>query len=264
MDNGFIKLYRQLLCSEIFASQIGLKIWIWCLLKANYVERFIPVKVGRGETTVKVERGSFLFGRFMAEEELNIDGSTVYKWIKKLEDMGMVEVQSSSHYSIVTICKYEEYQQQENEEVAAIQQQSSKQVATKEQPRSTTKNVKNIKNNIYFGETPVMKIHSRCKNYFLGKYEELFGENYYWEAKDGANLNPIIKKIKFNRERKHLPVDDDSILSAFEVFIGSIKDGWLLSNFSITNINSKFNEIVSQAKINKNGKKETESNIVDI
>jgi len=149
---GYIKLYRQLLSSSIFASQIGLKIWIWCLLKANFKTKFVSIKIGRGESVVEVGRGSFIFGRFVAEDELNIDGSTIYKWIKKLEVEEMIIINSNSHYSIITICNYDSYQQGGGDEVATIQQPSSNQVATIQQPSNTTKNEKKDnkeKNNIF-------------------------------------------------------------------------------------------------------------------
>ena len=43
-------------------------------------------------------------------------------------------------------------------------------------------------------------------------------------------------------------IDDDSILYALRVFLLSIKDGWIFNHFSVTNINSQFNEIVATAQ----------------
>lgn len=106
------------------------------------------------------------------------------------------------------------------------------------------------------GEKSPVTLHTLCKDLFHEKFRSLFGEEYYWEAKDAANLNAITKKIKRNRELKGLPTDDDNILFAFGAFIDSIKDRWLLENFSIPNINSKFNEIISQAKQNGHRKQQ--------
>ena len=108
MNSGYIKLHRQILDSEVFASQKMLKIWVWCLCKANHKTNFVPIKKGRGKMTVKLKRGEFLFGRFKAEEELFIDGSTIYKIMKKLEQLGNILIKSNNHYSIVTICNYNE------------------------------------------------------------------------------------------------------------------------------------------------------------
>lgn len=45
-----------------------------------------------------------------------------------------------------------------------------------------------------------------------------------------------------------MDVAEESILYALQYLLSSIKEGWIFENFSVTNINSKFNEIVSQAK----------------
>ena len=144
---GYIKLHRKILESSVFASQLGLKIWVWCLLKANFKPKFTSIKIGKGESTVKIDRGSFIFGRFKAEDELNIDGSTIYKWIKRFEDDDMIKIQSNSHYSIISICNYDSYQQFEDDEVATIQQPCNSQVATIQQPCNTTNNA-NKDNNV--------------------------------------------------------------------------------------------------------------------
>ena len=140
MNEGFILLSRAILDSDVFASQKLLKIWIWCLCKANFKDRSSPLKVGKGETVIRVKRGSFIFGRFKAEEELFIDGSTVYKSMKKLQEMNMINIESNNQYSIVTICKYDEYQQSENYKVTTKGQPKDNQVTTKGQPSNTTKN----------------------------------------------------------------------------------------------------------------------------
>lgn len=154
---GYIKLHRKILESSVFASQLGLKIWVWCLLKANFKPKFTSIKIGKGESTVKIDRGSFIFGRFKAEDELNIDGSTIYKWIKRFEDDDMIKIQSNSHYSIISICNYDSYQQSEDDEVATIQQLCSSQVATIQQLCNTTNNAKkdnNVKKNIDIPKNP--------------------------------------------------------------------------------------------------------------
>lgn len=158
---GFINLHRTLLDSMIFSSQTGLKIWIWLLLKASYRKRYVSLKIGKGETTVTIERGQLLFGRYKAEEELCIDGSTIYKWIKKLEENEMILVQSNNQYSIITICNYDTYQgentneeQPNNNQVATKEQQSNSRVTAEEQQSNTYNKDNNIKkvnkdNNIY-------------------------------------------------------------------------------------------------------------------
>ncbi|NLI37585.1 MAG: hypothetical protein GX416_13885, partial [Bacteroidales bacterium] len=69
---------------------------------------------------------------------------------------------------------------------------------------------------------------------------------YYWTGKDAGAMSGLLKKLSYSRSKKNLTNDDDSLLYALNVFLSSIKAGWIFENFSVTNINSKFNEIISQ------------------
>lgn len=142
---GYINLHRALLDSMIFSSQTGLKIWIWLLLKASFKKRYVSLKIGKGETTVTIERGQLLFGRYKAEEELCIDGSTVYKWIKKLEENDMISIESNNQYSIITICNYDTYQT----EIETKEQPSNSRVTTKEQQSNSRRTAEEQQSNTY-------------------------------------------------------------------------------------------------------------------
>ena len=71
---GHFNLDRSIIDHAVFAQPIALKIWIWCLAKASWKKRSIPLKIGKGEIIVDINPGQFIFGRFKAEESLNIDG----------------------------------------------------------------------------------------------------------------------------------------------------------------------------------------------
>lgn len=144
MENGFILLSRNILDSDVFASQKLLKIWIWCLCKANFKDKSVPLKVGKGETIVRVKRGSFIFGRNKAEDELFIDGSTIYKSMQKLKELSMIEIESNNQYSIATISNYDAYQDSKSYKVTSKEQPSNNQVTSKEQPSNTTNNYNNV------------------------------------------------------------------------------------------------------------------------
>ena len=85
--------------------------------------------------------------------------------------------------------------------------------------------------------------------YFL----ELYGEPYYWQAKDAKAMNSILKKIAFARSHKNppLPTDDDSLLKAWSEFLHLIDKTWIMNNFSVNKIDSQYNEIVSEMKNHK-------------
>ena len=94
-------------------------------------------------------------------------------------------------------------------------------------------------------------LNSEARKLFEEHYQALFSSNYYWSAKDAGNMSSLLKKLKFQREKKNLPIDDQGVLNALKYLLDSITDGWILENFSVTNINSKFNEIVSQIMARK-------------
>lgn len=95
---------------------------------------------------------------------------------------------------------------------------------------------------------PPSKLHSEARKVFEEHYQAMFSLDYYWTPKDAGNMTSLLKKLKFQREQKDLATDDEGILVALKYLLGSIIDGWLLEHFNVANINSNFNEIVSQAK----------------
>lgn len=91
-------------------------------------------------------------------------------------------------------------------------------------------------------------LNSNARKAFEEHFRNTFGEEYYWTAKDAGNMLQLLRKLTFSREQKQMPVDDASVLYALQVFLQSIKDGWLLENFSVANLNSKYNEIISNVR----------------
>lgn len=88
---------------------------------------------------------------------------------------------------------------------------------------------------------------------FEAYYNELYEDSYYWDAKDAVAMKRLLKKITFGRTNrpKPLPCDDDSLLEALRVFLKMINKSWIMNNFSVTKIDSQYNDIVSEIK-NKN------------
>ena len=95
-------------------------------------------------------------------------------------------------------------------------------------------------------------LNANARKAFEEHFRNTFGEEYYWTAKDAGNMSQLLRKLTFSQEQRQMPVDDASVLYALQVFLTSVKDSWLLDNFSVANINSKYNEIVSHAKNGNN------------
>lgn len=194
---GYFKVHRKILQSQVFAHQTALKIWIWCLARVTFKERFVPLKSGKGEITVRLMPGQFIFGRFKAEEELNIDGSTIYKWIQKFasKEFNMITIESNNQYSIITLCKWEEYQNAEDEDVTTNEQPSDNQVTAKEQPKNTNKKDNNDNNVKKEEENEIFNFKKALID--LGVEEKIVSD---WmtvrKKKKGANTETAFNAIK--------------------------------------------------------------------
>lgn len=138
---GYIKLHRQILDSRVWANDGLLKVWLWCLLKANYKDNWVTVKTGSGETEVKVKKGQFIFGRKSAGKDLKMPPSTVWKRILKLENMQNLNTQRDTHYTIISIINWDTYQDEDKKGDT----QGDRQVTGREQAGNTDKKDKKDK-----------------------------------------------------------------------------------------------------------------------
>ena len=100
-------------------------------------------------------------------------------------------------------------------------------------------------------------INIKSRSVFESYVKSTFDTDYYWTEKDAGSMSKLLKKISFSRNQKGMPVDDDSLLYALQSLLSSIHDDWILKNFSVAIINSKYNEIVNQAR---NGNKDKAGN----
>ncbi|WP_297132984.1 transcriptional regulator [Terrisporobacter sp.] len=141
MQNGYIKLYREVINSDIFENEKLFKIFIWCLVRATHKER--EQRIGR--QTIILKEGQFVFGRNKAALELNIAPSTVWDYMKLLENRKTINIKSNNKYSIVTIENWSVYQFREE----ISDSKTNKKSTSNKQQMDTNKNVKNVKNNIY-------------------------------------------------------------------------------------------------------------------
>ena len=133
--SGYVFLHRKLIDSRVFQSEGLLKVFIWCLLKANHKEAWVPIKTGRGTTEVHLKPGQFIFGRKTAAKELKMNPNTVYKRIQKLQQLLIISVKSNTHYSIITIMNWDTYQTPKNK--------SNNHPTTNQQPTNTDNNDNN-------------------------------------------------------------------------------------------------------------------------
>lgn len=108
----------------------------------------------------------------------------------------------------------------------------------------------------------VKKLYTRCREFFESYTNKQYHDIYYWTAKDAGQLKRLLNAIKFARKNHQknglpdpLPVDDDSVYSAYCTFVTNAHDNggsWIQQNFTMSILSSKYNEI--KQTLCKNGK----------
>lgn len=107
---GWVKLYRQLIDSQVFQNEGLLKVWLWCLLKAAHKGQWAEIQMGPSISEVWLKPGQFIFGRHSAAKKLKMKESTVWKRMLKLQKIENLNIESNTHYSLITIINWDSYQ----------------------------------------------------------------------------------------------------------------------------------------------------------
>lgn len=88
---------------------------------------------------------------------------------------------------------------------------------------------------------------------FFDFYQDKFGDPYMMSwGKDGQALKLLrekITKIHMYRNNGTVPSEEE-LCTGFKAFLYTIEDPWVLKRFTPAIVNSKFNELVQQARDN--------------
>ena len=142
---GYVRLHREIINNPIFKKPLINHLFVYCLLRANHKDH----KTVFNCQEVEVERGSFICGRKKFAEATGETEQNVRSALRTLQNLGMVQIstsKSTSKYSYITVCNYNDYQyngdegnQQTNHEATSKQPANNQQV-------TTDNNVNNILN----------------------------------------------------------------------------------------------------------------------
>ena len=145
MEQGYIKLFRQIVDWEWYDDIPTCRLFIHLLLKVNHVDRNWQGK--------KIERGSCItsFASLNAETKLSVE--QIKRALKNLQKTGEIKKISTNQNTLIIVTKYDDYQcfaNVDNKQTTNEQQEDNMQKTNEQQTdnkRTTTNNnVKNIKN----------------------------------------------------------------------------------------------------------------------
>lgn len=150
---GHIKIDRKILNWEWYQDANVCRLFIHLLLIANH-------KDGKWQGQI-IKRGQVITGRKELSKDARLSEMQIRTCIKKLKSTNEITIQSTSKFSIITICKYDSYQSIKDKDNQQRNQQDNNPVTnnqpTNNQQVTTNKNDKNIiiKNK---GENDFLKI----------------------------------------------------------------------------------------------------------
>jgi len=136
---GWIKLHRKLLENPIVCKDSDhLAVWVYLLLNATH-EACPALFKGK---KITLEPGQLITGRKSISNKLSISESKVKRILIELENDHQIDRQRSNQNSLISILNWNKYQECDQQNG---QQMTSERPAS-DQPVTTNKNVKNVKN----------------------------------------------------------------------------------------------------------------------
>ena len=149
---GYVRLHREIINNPIFKKPLINHLFVYCLLRANHKDN----KMVFNCQEIEVERGSFICGRKKLSEATGETEQNVRSALRTLQNLGMLQIsttKSTSKYSYITVCNYNDYQyngdegnQQTNHEPTSNQPASNQQ-ATTDNNDNNILNDSNVDNN---------------------------------------------------------------------------------------------------------------------
>jgi 23S rRNA A1618 N6-methylase RlmF len=131
---GWIKIHRKFLDWQWFQNPEAVQLFIYMLLKANH-------KDGNWQGH-EIKKGQFITSAQTISNDTKLSLQVVRTLLKKFELTNEIIVKSTNKFTMLTICKYECYQDESN---ATNKQLTNKQQTTNKQ-LTTNKNEKKEKN----------------------------------------------------------------------------------------------------------------------
>ena len=146
MEEGWIKIFRRFLEWEWYSETNMVRLFLHLLLKANFED-----KRWRG---IVIRRGQLVTSISNLHTETRLSERAVRTCLDRLVKTGEIDKQTTSQFTIITICKYEEYQQveegkrQTNDKRATNERQASDKRTTNERQQHKNIRKKEETNNI--------------------------------------------------------------------------------------------------------------------
>jgi len=102
MENGYVKIFRKFLKWEWYQKPNMVHLFLYFLLKANHEDNQWQGQI--------IRRGQCVVGRKKASIDTGISEQSYRSCVFKLKSTNEITIKSTNKYSIITIVKYNDYQ----------------------------------------------------------------------------------------------------------------------------------------------------------
>ena len=144
--NNYIKLFRSGLKHHLFKNPFIWHLFNFCLLKANWNEDE-PYRTSIAGVTVDAQLGQFVSTIRSISEDTGLSIQQVRTAQKRLEKEGMLTLQTTQHFTLITVCNYWKFQVKSGSTQHSIPQNDNKTLTKQQHIYKNNKKKKN--NNIY-------------------------------------------------------------------------------------------------------------------
>ena len=214
-ERGFIALFRQFVDWEWYDDANTMRVFIHCLLLANYKN-----KKWRGKT---IKRGQFITSQPKLAHSLKLSIKQIRGSLEKLKRTGEVAVESNTEYSIITVKNYDLYQDKGRQMDTQMEEKGQ----AEGRRGATTNKDNNIDTNSYINisssssieltkeEEELLKSHSKRNKikYFKpwlrkilgnGDYKELLEKERKLQAKQSKKTEIIEEVIETPEDKERI------------------------------------------------------------
>ena len=271
-NTGWIKIYRSLLYWEWADVPEMVALWVRLIIRATHEDtQWHGVTISRGQlvtTTAKLAA------------ESGLSPQQVRTCLDRLKASNQINTQTTNKYTIITICKYEAYQETETTEKQTNGKQTTRKQQTNNTQATSISRIKEQEELINKPPTPLqgdapepsekMVVEqpakpAREKAHAVTRYDRVWEEIYtkltantfFWTKRENVAVQSIVGRItKMMEEAGRDPTDTEkeNALRWFVESLWQLDDQWIRTNFVPHVIDGKFNEYYNQLKQAKNGK----------
>lgn len=160
---GWIKLHRKTLDNPVISKDADyLAVWIYLLLNATHKE---VSAIFKGKKILLIP-GQLITGRKSISDDLSISESKIYRILNDFKSEQQIEQQTSNKNSLITILKWNEYQNNEQQDE---QQMNNKRTAGEQQVNTNN----NERNKEYINNNNINNFINSDKNFEKNEEAEL-------------------------------------------------------------------------------------------